>query len=88
MSQIPEAKIEITVLITCYNESEFICKTIDTVSGSLIESGRSHEIIIIDDLSTDDSVKKIKQHLKLNPNPYIPCVWQYLDVRRNPVECG
>jgi len=59
--------VEISMLVTCYNESEFIVLTLETVTGALLESGRSFEVIIIDDVSTDDSVAKIRGYIDAHP---------------------
>ena len=61
------AGVEITMLVTCFNESEFIVRTLDTVTGALLESGRTFEVIVIDDVSTDDSVEKIREYLANHP---------------------
>ncbi len=62
------AGVEITMLVTCYNESEFIVSTLETVTGALRASGRTFEVIVIDDVSSDDSVKKIRDYLINHPD--------------------
>lgn len=61
------ATVEITMLVTCYNESEFIVRTLETVTGALLASGRTFEVIVIDDFSSDDSVEKIRGYLAGHP---------------------
>ncbi|NTV15392.1 MAG: glycosyltransferase [Desulfobulbaceae bacterium] len=61
------AEVEITMLVTCYNEAEFIVRTLETVTGALSDSGRTFEVIVIDDLSTDDSVAVIRDYLSSHP---------------------
>jgi glycosyltransferase involved in cell wall biosynthesis len=59
--------IDITVLVTCYNEQETITDTLDTTIGALEEAGLSYEIVIIDDASTDKSVQLIHEYLEGHP---------------------
>jgi glycosyltransferase involved in cell wall biosynthesis len=61
-------EVEITMLVTCYNESKFIVRTLDTVTGALLESGHTFEVIVIDDVSTDDSVEKIRTFIANHPD--------------------
>jgi len=59
---------EITVLVTCYNEEAFIADTLETVSGSLRAAGHSHEIIVVDDVSTDNSVRRVREYIGKHPD--------------------
>lgn len=63
----PAAPVEITMLVTCYNEAPFIRRTLETVTEALLESGRSFEVIVIDDLSSDDSVSIVRQFIAEHP---------------------
>ena len=54
-----QAPIDLTVFISCYNEQEFIVKTIETVRDALNEIGTvSYETIVVDDGSNDGSIQK------------------------------
>lgn len=55
------------MLVTCFNESEFIVRTLETVIGALQKSGCTFEVIVIDDLSSDESVEKIRDYLGNHP---------------------
>lgn len=57
-------EIDITIVVTCYNEEAFITDTIDTVRSALEEAGRSYEIIVVDDVSQDNSVKQIRDYIQ------------------------
>ncbi len=59
---------DITIVITCYNEEAFIIDTLENVTGALREVGRSHEIIVVDDLSRDGSVRKIREYMAQHPD--------------------
>ncbi|HWR98194.1 MAG TPA: glycosyltransferase family 2 protein [Candidatus Methanoperedens sp.] len=65
---------EITVVITCYNEAEFIGDTIDTVVAALRRAGRDFEIIVIDDCSRDNSVAVIEQAFARHPGDNVRLV--------------
>jgi teichuronic acid biosynthesis glycosyltransferase TuaG len=55
----------ISVVIPNYNSALYIVKTLDSVLG---QTYRDFEIIIVDDRSTDASVKIIKKYIKKNPD--------------------
>ena len=63
-SALEHPAVELTVVITCYNEATLITDTLDHVAAALRQVGRSHEIIVIDDVSQDDSVKKIREYIQ------------------------
>src|ERR1035441_2103062 len=58
---------DITVAVTCYNEQEFILDSLESVIGALRESGCSYEVIVVDDVSKDDSVLRVREYMKLHP---------------------
>lgn len=57
-------EMDITVVVTCYNERDYIKETLNNVIGALLESGCSYEVIVIDDVSQDDSVERINEYIK------------------------
>ncbi len=46
----------LSVIIPCYDEEKLIEDTLDTVTAYLSKKGYSHEIIVVDDGSRDDTV--------------------------------
>jgi len=67
-----DAPFDLTILITCYNEESFIIATIETVRAALKEVGRlDYELIIIDDCSSDGSVKLIEDYIQARPDERI-----------------
>jgi glycosyltransferase involved in cell wall biosynthesis len=62
-----DAEVEITVVITCYNEEEFITNTIENVIRALKTTPHSFEIIVVDDVSRDHSVERIRDYMKNHP---------------------
>lgn len=61
-----DAKIDITVLITCYNESDLIVSSIETVVSALSRTGFAWEVIVTDDASRDNSTKEITEYISRN----------------------
>ncbi|HWR03893.1 MAG TPA: glycosyltransferase family 2 protein [Humidesulfovibrio sp.] len=66
--------VDLTVLVTCYNEREFILDTLHELTSALAEWGGSHEVIIVDDCSPDGSGEMLEQHLRDNPMPQVRLV--------------
>jgi glycosyltransferase involved in cell wall biosynthesis len=62
-----DSKLDIAVLVTCYNEEDYIIDTLDNVIAALSETGLSHEVIVIDDMSKDKSVQKIEEYIENHP---------------------
>lgn len=60
-------EVEISQVITCYNEQDYIVPTIEEVVAALETVGRSYEVLVIDDVSQDDSVKRVRDYIKDHP---------------------
>lgn len=60
--------VDITVVITCYNEEDYIIDSIKNVISALQDAERSFEIIVIDDVSMDGSVRVIEDYVRDNPD--------------------
>lgn len=58
---------DLSLFVACYNEEEGIVSTLDTVVAAATEVGISYDIVIIDDCSTDRSVKVILEYLETHP---------------------
>jgi glycosyltransferase involved in cell wall biosynthesis len=77
-----ESALDVTVFVSCYNESRLIGRTLNNVREALKEFGvLTYEIIVIDDCSTDDSPHVISEYLSRCPN-------ERLLFRRNHVNIG
>lgn len=63
--------IEITVVVTCFNEEDLISSTLDNVSAALRESGRTHEIIVVNDASSDRSAEVVGTYMEKHPDAHI-----------------
>jgi len=53
----------VSIIACCYNHEKFVEETLDSVKS---QTYKNIELIIIDDFSTDDSVKKINTWIKKN----------------------
>jgi glycosyltransferase involved in cell wall biosynthesis len=58
---------EITLFVACYNEAPNIVATLDTIRAALRRVGCTGEVIVIDDDSTDDSVRIVRAYQRANP---------------------
>ena len=58
---------DISVIVTCYNEEALITDTLENVTGALRETGCSYEVIVVDDVSTDNSADKVREYLQRYP---------------------
>ena len=61
-------EIDITVVVTCYNEEAYIADALDTVVTALKRVNVSFEVIVVDDASRDDSVKVIRDYMSAHPD--------------------
>jgi dolichol-phosphate mannosyltransferase len=63
------AKIDLTLFVSCYNEQEFIVQTLQCVCNALQALRHlTFEIIVIDDRSTDGSPSLVKVFLDNHPD--------------------
>jgi len=60
--------IDLTLFVACYNEVENILSTFEEIATAMAGLGRTWEIIVIDDASTDNSVTLIKQYMCDHPD--------------------
>lgn len=60
-------KIDVSLILPCYNESEHIEKSLPRIISVLENSRYSYEIILIDDKSTDNTIALMQKLSKKNP---------------------
>jgi len=60
-------QFDITFFVSCYNESEFIVATLDTVKAAAESLGFSYDIVVIDDCSKDNSRELVRDYIAAHP---------------------
>jgi glycosyltransferase involved in cell wall biosynthesis len=63
--------IDLTIFVSCYNESDYIVNTLDTVCAAANEAGHSFEVIVIDDRSKDNSRDLVRTYIAEHPEQRI-----------------
>ena len=74
-----DAEVEITIVISCFNEEAFITNTIQNVTQALQTTGHTYEIIVMDDVSRDNSVQKVQAYIESHPEQRIRLVQNKLN---------
>lgn len=59
--------MKLSILIPAYNEARTIHLILDKVRDVVLDGGVDKEIIIVNDFSTDDTVKKVEEYIGKNP---------------------
>ena len=62
-----EALVDITIFVSCYNESEFIIDTLEAIVTAFKATGLSYEIVVIDDVSKDNSAALVEGYISKHP---------------------
>ena len=62
-----DCPIDLTIFVSCYNETPYIIRTLDTLRGALAELNFTYEIIVIDDCSRDGSADLVEDYIRANP---------------------
>ncbi|HEX2134092.1 MAG TPA: glycosyltransferase family 2 protein [Actinophytocola sp.] len=63
-----ENTLDATIVLPCYNEREHVLDEIKRISGAMDASGMSYELLVIDDKSTDDTLKVLEEALPQFPH--------------------
>ncbi len=57
----PERDVEISLVIPVYNEAQGLSATVETARTALLQAARSHEIVVVDDGSTDRTWEQVQR---------------------------
>jgi glycosyltransferase involved in cell wall biosynthesis len=63
-----EDPLDLTVFVSCYNEADYIIDTLETIGSAACEVGLRHEIIVVDDGSTDNSRRLVADFIAAHPD--------------------
>lgn len=72
-----EKKIDVSIVLPCYNEAGYIEKAVREISAVMDATKYGYEIIIAEDASSDNSKEVIQELMKR----YANIVWLHRDVR-------
>jgi glycosyltransferase involved in cell wall biosynthesis len=62
-----EAMVDLSIFVSCYNESEFILDTLETIVAACGQTELNFEIIVIDDVSKDNSAALVEGYIAKHP---------------------
>jgi len=54
-------RLDVTVVLPCYNEQDHVLKEIERISAAMDRSGYSYELLAIDDCSTDNKLAVLRE---------------------------
>ncbi len=63
----PRSELDVSVVLPCHNEAEHVQAEVDRICRALRDSGRSFEVIAIDDASTDDTLARLRESADKHP---------------------
>jgi glycosyltransferase involved in cell wall biosynthesis len=61
------APLDLTIFVSCYNEEDYIENTLETIRQVMSELSLSYEIIVIDDVSKDNSAQIVEAYIAAHP---------------------
>ena len=63
------SELDLTIVVPCYNEESKVAGTLDTISSAMGElPGYSYEILVVDDGSTDNTVRVVNEYQASHPD--------------------
>ncbi len=63
-----ENTLDATIVLPCYNEQEHVLDEIKRICGAMDASGMSYEVLVIDDKSTDGTLRVLEEALPQFPH--------------------
>src|ERR1700710_3152163 len=66
------APLDLTVMVSCYNEKDYILSTLESLTLALADAGvTKYEIIVVDDTSKDGSPDIVREYIHAHPEQRI-----------------
>jgi glycosyltransferase involved in cell wall biosynthesis len=62
-----DATVDLTLFVPCLNEQERVVPTLRTIQGAMQELGRSYEVLVVDDGSSDRTYEVVEEFRRTNP---------------------
>jgi glycosyltransferase involved in cell wall biosynthesis len=62
-----DATVDLTLFVPCLNEQERVVPTLRTIHGAMQELGRSYEVLVVDDGSSDRTYEVVEEFRRTNP---------------------
>jgi len=75
--------MKLSIVIPVYNEEKLIATTIEKVVNTPLPDGMQRELVIVDDGSTDDTVKKIKHQIQIQNKEKDSCTIFFIEKKKN-----
>ena len=73
IDDIPGERLDVTVVLPCYNEQNHVVNEIERITDALDQSSLRYELLVIDDCSTDETLETVQRaqarfpHLRVMP---------------------
>jgi glycosyltransferase involved in cell wall biosynthesis len=62
-----DATVDLTLFVPCLNEQERVVPTLRTIQGAMQKLGRSYEVLVVDDGSSDRTYEVVEEFRRTNP---------------------
>ncbi len=60
--------IDLTIFVSCYNEQDFVTDTLDAIAEAMSRFDYQYEVLIIDDVSKDNSAAVVERYIAEHPD--------------------
>tara|TARA_R110002073_G_scaffold8207_3_gene45785 strand:+ start:67159 stop:68082 length:924 start_codon:yes stop_codon:yes gene_type:complete len=72
--------MDFSIVIPLFNKANYVCETLTSI---VVQEKLPKELIIVDDCSTDQSLKKVKDFLSSTPNRFESVVIKIIELKEN-----